>query len=381
MEILDTSARYYPSDALPLDELAHWIAFNRVAGIGPVRFKRLLDFFEGSAATAWQASSTALASAGLDQKTIDSFLRQRAAIVPLQELERLEHLRVRVITWKDENYPPLLRRIEYPPPVLYVCGSLTPDDLRYTIAIVGTRKMSSYGRLVTERFAGELATGGITIVSGLALGVDTTAHTAALDAGGRTLAVMASGLDVMYPPRNHDLARRIVQSGQGALISAFPLGVKPESGNFPARNHLISGLSLGVLVTEAPPRSGALITANSALEQGREVFAVPGGIFSAGCAGVNKLIQDGAHPVTGVADILSSLNLYMVPQQAEARAILPENDEERTLLKVIGHEARHIDDIIREAGLPASTVSAALTVMELKGMLQQVGSMQYMLAK
>ncbi|MBE3560282.1 MAG: DNA-protecting protein DprA [Ktedonobacteraceae bacterium] len=364
-----------------MDELAHWIAFNRVAGIGPVRFKRLLDFFEGSAATAWQASSTALASAGLDQKTIDSFLRQRAAIVPLQELERLEHLRVRVITWKDENYPPLLRRIEYPPPVLYVCGSLTPDDLRYTIAIVGTRKMSSYGRLVTERFAGELATGGITIVSGLALGVDTTAHTAALDAGGRTLAVMASGLDVMYPPRNHDLARRIVQSGQGALISAFPLGVKPESGNFPARNHLISGLSLGVLVTEAPPRSGALITANSALEQGREVFAVPGGIFSAGCAGVNKLIQDGAHPVTGVADILSSLNLYMVPQQAEARAILPENDEERTLLKVIGHEARHIDDIIREAGLPASTVSAALTVMELKGMLQQVGSMQYMLAK
>src|ERR1700730_7740523 len=150
----------------------------------------------------------------------------------------------------------------------------------------------------------------------------------------------------------YNLARRIVESGQGALITSSPLGVKPESSNFPARNHLISGLSLGVLVTEAPEKSGAMITANSALEQGREVFAVPGGIFSPGGAGVNKLIQDGAHPVTNVNDILESLNLYMIPQHVEAQAILPDNEEERTLPALLNHEAQHIDDITREAELP-----------------------------
>jgi DNA processing protein len=190
---------------------------------------------------------------------------------------------------------------------------------------------------------------------------------------GRTLAVLASGLDCIYPPGNYNLARRIVESGQGALITAFPLGVKPEAGNFPARNHIISGLSLGVLVTEAPPKSGALITANSALDQGREVFAVPGGIFSPGGAGVNKLIQDGAHPVTNVNDILESLNLYMVPQHVEAQAILPDNDEEHTLLNLFSHDPCHIDAISCESGLSANTVSATLTMMKLKGMVKHAG--------
>jgi DNA processing protein len=155
--------------------------------------------------------------------------------------------------------------------------------------------------------------------------------------------------------------------------------VKPEAGNFPARNHLISGLSLGVLVTEAPARSGALITAGSALNQGREVFAVPGGIFSPGGAGVNRLIQEGAHPVTNVNDILTSLNLFMIPQQIEAQAILPANAEERTLLDLLDHEARHIDELTRASGLAAQTVAATLTMMELKGMARHVGGMQYAL--
>src|SRR5581483_6936261 len=325
MVVFDAAARYYQSGTLSLDELQYWIAFSRVFGIGPVRFKKLLDFFEEDVAAAWQADSKALTEAGLDQKTIESFFKQRATITPEHELERLEKLRIHVITWKDDTYPPLLRKIEYAPPVLYVCGTLTEDDRRYTLGIVGTRKMSTYGRQVTEHFTQELVKGKVTIVSGLALGIDTVAHTTALDAGGRTIAVMASGLDIIYPPTNYNLARRIVESGQGALLTAFPLGVRPEAGNFPARNHIISGLSLGILVTEAPPRSGALITANSALSQGREVFAVPGGIFSPGGAGVNKLIQDGAHPVTNVSDILSSLNIYMIPQYSEAQAVLPEN--------------------------------------------------------
>ncbi len=381
MVVSENVARYYPFNVLSLDELSYWIAFSRVLGIGPIRFKMLLDFFHEDVAAAWQANSTALAAAGLDQKTIDKFLKQRATITPQQELEKLDRLRIRVITWKDTAYPPLLRKIEYAPPVLYVCGTLTDDDRHYAFGIVGTRKMSAYGRQVTERFASELAKGQVTIVSGLALGVDTVAHTSALDAGGRTIAVMASGLDTIYPPANYNLAKRIVESGQGALLTAFPLGVKPESGNFPARNHLISGLSLGILVTEAPPKSGALITADSALNQGRDVFAVPGGIFSPGGAGVNKLIQDGAHPVTSVNDILTNLNLYMLPEQAEVQAILPENAEEQTLLTLLSHEACHIDDLTRLSELPANTVAAALTIMELKGMVKHVGGMQYVVAR
>ncbi len=375
--VSEGTARYYPSNALSLEELAYWIAFSRVQGIGPVHFKRLLDFFQDDVAAAWQAGRQELAEANFDAKTIESFLTQRVKIVPQQELERLERLRIRVITWKDETYPPLLRTIEYPPPVLYLCGKLTDDDRRYTLGIVGTRKMSAYGRQATEQFATELARGNVTIVSGLALGVDTVAHTAALDAGGRTIAVLASGLDLIYPSSNYQLAKRIVDSEQGALLTAFPLGVRPESGNFPARNHIIAGLSLGILVTEAPQRSGSLITASSALSQGREVFAIPGGIFSPGSGGVNKLIQDGAHLVTNVNDILTNLNLYMIPQQVEAQAILPDNPEEQTLFNLLSGEAQHIDDLIRESGLGAHVVSATLTTMELKGLLKHVGGMQY----
>jgi DNA processing protein len=373
----ESSARYYTSDALTLDQLAYWIAFSRVMGIGPVRFQRLLDFFEEDVAAAWNADSRTLAQIGLDARTIDRFQAQRAKIVPEQELERLKKLRIQVITWKDKDYPPLLRKIEYAPPVLYLCGNLTDDDRHYALGIVGTRKMSSYGRQVTEHFAKELAHGKITVVSGLALGVDTTAHKAAMDAEGRTIAVLASGLDYLYPRENYHLAQRIIESGQGALLTPFPLGVRPETGNFPARNHIISGLSLGVLVTEAPKQSGALITAGSALAQGRDVFAIPHNIFSPGGIGVNKLIQDGAHPVVTVNDILSSLNLHMIPQQSEAQTILPENEIEQVLYSLLNHEARHIDDLTRESNLPANEVAATLTMMELKGLVKHVGRLQY----
>jgi DNA processing protein len=380
MVVNEGTARYYPSDALTLDELQYWIAFSRVIGIGPVRFQLLLNFFHDDVAAAWKADHKTLLAAGIESRIAEKFIRQRTLMNPAYELERLERLRVRIITWKDATYPPLLRKIDYAPPVLYVCGSFTDDDRRYSVGIVGTRKMSTYGRQVTEHFAAELAKGNVTIVSGLAQGVDTIAHTTALDVGGRTLAILASGLDQIYPPSNNALARRIVESGQGALISAYPLGVRPEAGNFPARNHIISGLSLGVLVTEAPEKSGALISANAALNQGREVFAIPGGIFSPGGAGVNKLIQDGAHPVTNVNDILASLNLHMIPQQSEVQSIQPDTSEERALLNLLSHEARHIDELIRESSLPANEVSSTLTVMELKGMIKQVGGMQYVLA-
>ena len=202
-----------------------------------------------------------------------------------------------------------------------------------------------------------------------------------MDAGGRTLAVLASGLDTIYPADNLGLARRIVESGQGALVTEFPLGIKPDGRNFPARNRIISGLSQGILVTEAPKQSGALITANFALEQGRDVFGVPNSIYSLGSVGVNKLIQDGAHLVTNVQDILMVLNLFLVPQHIEIQAALPDNTEERTLLALLSHDPLHIDELIRESGLPTTTVAATLMVMELKGMIKQFGGMQYVLAR
>ncbi len=221
-EVFDEPTPYYPSEALSLDELAYWVAFSRFPGVGPIRFKMLLDFFKGDIAVAWKSDSKRLTEAGLDQKTIAKLIAHRSTVTPQQELERLEKKRIRVITWKDPTYPPLLRKIEYAPYVLYVYGTLTEDDRRYSFGIVGTRKMSTYGRQVTERLSTDLAKGKITIVSGLALGIDTIAHTAALDAGGRTLAILACGLDTIYPPENYNLAKRIIESGQGALISTFP---------------------------------------------------------------------------------------------------------------------------------------------------------------
>ena len=381
MEVFDAPTHYYQSDALSLDELAYWVAFSRILGIGPIRFKLLLDYFHEDIAAAWKADSKELAQAGLDAKTIDGFLKQRTTSKPQQELEKLERLRIRVLTLKDKDYPDLLKELINAPPVLYIAGTFKKEEDRFALGIVGTRKVSSYGRQVTEQFARELAEGKVTVVSGLAHGIDTIAHTATLDAGGRTLAVLASGLDTIYPTDNLGLARRIVESGQGALVTEFPLGIKPDGRNFPARNRIISGLSQGILVTEAPKQSGALITANFALEQGRDVFGVPNSIYSPGSVGVNKLIQDGAHLVTNVQDILMVLNLFLVPQHIEIQAALPDNNEERTLLALLSHDPLHIDELIRESGLPTTTVAATLMVMELKGMIKQFGGMQYVLAR
>jgi DNA processing protein len=365
---------------LSAEALEYWVALNRVLGIGPVKFRLLLTFFHDDLALAWRAESRELARAGLDQKTIESFLHQRAKIEPGREAERLEQAGVSVLTWRHAAYPALLREIDGSPPVLYLKGRLSEAD-QFALAVVGTRNADTYGQQVTERLVTELVRGQVTVVSGLALGIDTIAHNAALEAGGRTLGVLACGLDVVYPARNANLARRIGEEGQGVLISEFPLGVRPESGNFPARNRIISGLSQGVLVVEAGERSGALITAEFAGKQGREVFAVPGNIFSSRSTGTNRLIGDGAHLVQDVKDILDALNLFMLPLRVEAQAALPENNEERQLLALLGPEPMHIDQLILSSDLSAPTVMATLTMLELKGLVKAVGSTQFVLAR
>jgi DNA processing protein len=253
-------------------------------------------------------------------------------------------------------------------------GALTPED-EWAVAIVGTRGVTAYGRQITAELASSLARRGVTVVSGLARGVDAEAHKACLAAGGRTLAVLGCGLDQIYPPEHRQLADRVISSG--ALISDYAPGTAPDGVNFPPRNRIISGLSLAVIVVEAGERSGALITAEFAAEQGREVFAVPGNINAPKSAGTNRLIHQGARPLLSVEDVLEALDLTSLSQHRAARTVLPKDEVESRLLSVLGKEPVHVDEIRDQVSMPIEKVTATLALMELKGMVRQVGGMHY----
>lgn len=360
-----------------MDELAYWIGFNKVMGIGPARLRALLDYF-GDIQTAWNGDPTELQEAGLDRRSLANLLAARKSLDLGRELQRLEQAGVTVLTWDSEAYPRNLLTIHDAPPVLYVQGDLLPED-DWAVAVVGTRHASVYGKEAARNLAGDLARSGVTVVSGLALGIDAVAHQAALDAGGRTIAVLGSGVDVIYPEQNRRLAQAVAK--RGALVSEYALGTPPERSNFPPRNRIISGLALGVIIVEAGARSGALITADFALDQGREVFAVPGSIFQRSCEGTNRLIRDGARPVLSVNDVLEELNLAQVTQQAEVRAAVPTTELEQSLLDLLSSEPTHVDELGRAAELPAATVASTLALLELKGLARQVGGMSYVVAR
>ncbi len=356
-----------------MEDLGYWLVFNRVVGIGPARLRALLQYF-GNLRAAWEADEEAWRAAGLDQRTVRNLAEARRRLHPDRERERLERSGAVALTWEDPAYPLLLRRIPDPPPVLFVRGRLREED-RWALAIVGTRRPTAYGRQAAEWFSRELARAGIPIVSGLARGIDAIAHEGALKAGGRTIAVLPCGVDRVYPLEHARLAARILESG--ALVSELPLGMPAEPGNFPARNRLISGLAVGVLVVEAGATSGALITAAHAAEQGREVFAIPGSIFSPTSQGTNRLIRDGATPVTSPQELLEALNWSTAAQQVEVQLQLPADPIEARLLEVLSREPQHIDEIARAAGLPIAQVSSALAMMELKGLARHLGAMHY----
>lgn len=358
-------------------EVKYWVGFNIVRGIGPMRFRALLDHF-GDLEKAWHADARELKKAGLDRRALENLTTGRSTISLDGEMEKIERQGAKVLTWDDPAYPPRLLNIYNPPPVLYVKGEILSED-QWAVAVVGTRRATVYGKEAARWIAGDLARNRVTIVSGLARGIDSEAHRAALDAGGRTIAVLGSGIDIIYPAESRRLAQAVVE--RGALVSEYAIGTPPEAGNFPPRNRIISGLSLGVVIVEAGERSGALITGDFALEQGREVFAVPGNIFRRKSMGTNKLIQQGAKPVLSVEDVLEELNLTMVSQQVEVRAVVPENETEATLLEYITAEPIHVDEIGQKSGLPIAQVSSTLALMELKGMVRQVGGMNYVLAR
>jgi DNA processing protein len=378
----------------------HWIAFNMVKGIGPARIRRLIERFGGNVEglfqaqlpgmdevrlrpgqaleRAWNASTGALREAGLDRRSLEALAALRASDGVDRVLDRMDELGISAVTWEDADYPRSLLTISQPPPVLYVKGTLVPAD-EWAVGIVGTRNASTYGREAARELASGLAANGVTVVSGLARGIDGAAHKAALDAGGRTIAVLGSGLDQIYPPEHRGLAEAITRAG--ALVSDYAPGVAPESGNFPPRNRIISGLSKGVVIVEAGEVSGALITADFALEQGRDVFAVPASIFARSGRGSNKLIQQGARLVTSPADILEELNMAMVSEHQAARAVLPVDATEQQLLACLSADPTHVDDLGARVGLPIAQVSGALALMELKGLVRQVGGMNYVVAR
>ncbi len=355
------------------DALRYWVGFSCVHGIGAARISLLRRFF-GDLETAWHATADEYARAGLGPKTIEALIETRQRLDLDEELRRIDRMGFRVVTIEDEAYPTRLLEIDAPPPVLYLWGEVAEAD-RWAVAVVGTRRPSRYGRSVAGEIGRELAASGLTVISGLARGIDGIAHQAALEAGGRTVAVLGSGLDVIYPPEHRGLAAKIAR--QGAVISDYALGTKPEGRNFPPRNRIISGLSMAVVIVEAGESSGALITADFAVDQGREVFAVPGDITRRSSRGTNALIQAGAHPWLGVQDALEILNLEMMAVQTEASETLPEDDIERTLLEILGRDPLHVDEIRARSQLTSAQVNAGLAMLELKGRARQVGGMHY----
>lgn len=353
------------------------MGFSLIPGIGRVKFSQLEKYF-GRLDNAWKAGPADLRQAGLERNILKSIALFRPRIDLDAEMEKLDKQGVKACTCHDSLYPARLKEIYDYPPVIYVKGELTTRD-EWCIAVVGTRRATIYGRQVAQELAADLARSSITVVSGLARGIDTVAHRSTLEAGGRTIGVFGCGLDVIYPAENASLAGNIVQ--HGAIISEYPLGTKPRPDNFPRRNRIMSGMSLGVLVIEADQSSGAIITARMALEQNREVFAVPGSILSPVSRGTNALIKEGAKLVQSCDDILEELNLTASVHQMEMKEAIPTSETEELLLKYLTAEPVHIDGICRASGLPVSTVSSNLAIMELKGLVRQVSSMNFVLAR
>ncbi len=283
----------------------YWAALAKLTDIGSGAMLHLRDRFEDMS-IAWTAPQSELIEAGITPNQARVVVEERKGIDPSFELERVEAANARIITFSSNSYPPLLKEIPSSPAVLYTRGSFAEQDLRRTIAIVGTRRISPYGRQITRLLATDLAAAGLTVVSGLALGVDGVAHRAALDAGGRTIAVFGTGIDINYPSQHRGLAREITESG--AVVTEFPPGTELAPENFPKRNRIISRLSMATLVTEAPLKSGALITASLVNHQGRDVLAVPGDVFFVLSAGCNGLIRDGAVMARNSEDVLESIN-------------------------------------------------------------------------
>ena len=367
------------------DKLA-WVALRGISGVGPVLFHRLVQAFGGPAQVFQTPSKELRAVRGVSATLAQAILGFRQWDRVEDHLSRLQAFGAEIFTLDDPGYPVRLKEIPFPPPLIFVKGEIKPED-SLALAMVGTRGASYYGMKICRSLAGELARRGVTVVSGLARGIDTAAHQGALEGGGRTLAVLGCGLDVVYPPENRELYGRIQESG--ALITEYPLGTPPEAHNFPRRNRLISGLALGVLVVEAGAKSGANITAQCALEQGREVLAVPGPISSPTSQGPHRWIRQGAKLVQDVDDILVELPGKGAAVRVEA-GIPPDAPSgirpgffrvDDPLLPLLGVEPVQLEELVQASSLPAPEVMSRLTLLELQGLVRELPGKCYVLGE
>jgi len=360
------------------EEKKYWVAFDQSFKIGFSVISLLLKYF-GDLKTAWEKGNySEFKKTGLKENIISEIINLQKKIDPEAVYQRILSLKINILIYKDKNYPKILKEIYSPPAILYIRGEIKKED-DFALGVVGTRKFSSYGKQATRDIVYGLSKAGITIISGLAVGIDTEAHKTALEAGGRTIAVLGGGIDdsSIFPSINKKLAEQIIN--QGAIISEYPPGTSSLKQNFPARNRIIAGLSLGTLVVEANEKSGALITARDALEQGKDVFAVPGNIYSEGSKGPHNLIKMGAKLVTSYEDILGELNLESAKRIIEARKIIPETPEEAEILKYLSREPVHIDFLIKKTKMDTHTVNSTLSLMEIKGKVRHLGGMNYIL--
>ncbi len=352
--------------------MAYWVATSAIPGVGTATFNFLLKHFK-TLKKFWEADEAVINKLKIDVRAREAIIDFRKKVDPKVYLQTVYERGIKVVSLVDRSYPANLRSISDAPPVLYFRGELLPqDDL--ALGVVGARFATVYGRQVTEKLVFDLVTQGLTIVSGLARGIDSMAHRAALEAGGRTIAVLGCGVDLIYPPENKNLAEEITK--HGAVVSEFPLGFPSVPSNFPARNRIISGLSLGVLVTEAAIDSGSLITAGQAAEQGREVFAVPGPITSKMSAGANNLLKEGVHPATEAADILQVLDIerQKVKVESQSGKSKPKDKTQAKILEMLADGNLHIDKLAIDCGLKIEVVSAALGQMEILGYVKNYGS-------
>lgn len=354
-----------------------WIAFSCCPQIGPMRFRLLVKYF-GSARRAWAVKKSEYLEIGFKEELAEK-LEDFKKIFDLDSyLLRMTKAKIGTISVDDKEYPERLKTLDDAPYILYVridekLGMTLSELADVSIAVVGSRKMTSYGKEVCERIVSGLVAGGVTIISGLALGIDGIAHRICVDQGGKTIGVLGGGLDQIYPPANRQLGERIVKEGLGALISEFPLEYPAMPQNFPTRNRIVSGMSLGVIIIEGAAKSGTLLTASNAAAQGREVFAVPGPITSPTSVAPHFLIRNGAKLVESAEDVLEELDIKSKTQMSKSKKVLPETPEEEKIINIIAGEGIDIDTIVRISGLDTGIVLSTITTMELKGMVKNMG--------
>ncbi|MCL5666722.1 MAG: DNA-processing protein DprA [Patescibacteria group bacterium] len=355
-------------------------AFNLLPQFGPARLMHLAGYF-GNFSRAYQASESQLAAAGIEPEISRMFLSHREKIDLAEEIKKLEAENIHILDFRDSNYPKLLLEISKFPPIIYYKGTmLSAEEL--CVSVVGTRMITNYGRTVIPYAVGPLADAGLTLVSGLAYGVDSAVQQLAVQKGRRTIAVLGGGLDekAFYPKEHVWLAEEILKCG-GAILSEHPIGTPPLKHHFVSRNRIISGLSVATIIIECNLKSGSLITAKYALEQNRAVFAVPGPIFADTSKGPNNLIKMGARPLTSANDILEELNLKRLPEEKTAQQMFGDSPAETLILKILGFEPVHINELIKQSEMAAQEIMSALTFLEIKGKVRNLGGQQYVLAR